>query len=193
MQDQIASLRSPSDPPPPLGRRINHKQTRANYTNAVVRQYVIENAKVLEHVWYFMHNMKSVSLPTVCPKENQELSGAMREVDMIAAGQNIITLLEMVPNAYAGQCIEAAWPFTEIGKDLHGLKVNTYVLGFSPRFIIVMKGINSFNANRDAWLTGSLVPEAQYLATLSNARLELQVAPQVKDEHSPDRSESALP
>ena len=82
------------------------------------------------------------------------------------------------------QCDEAAWPTDD--KDLSGSNVNAYVLGFAPRFIIVMKGVNNVNANEDAWLNCSLVPEAQYFATISNARLELMVAPQVKDEYLPD-------
>ena len=148
-----------------------------NYTNAAVNKYVVENSKLLKHVW--LQLSKSTSLPLVSSKELQELCASTKDVDMIAAGQNIITLLEMVPNELASKCVQAAWP-TADDADLSGVKVNTYVLGFAARFIIVLKAVNSFNANRDAWLTCSLAPDAQYFGTIGNARLELQVAPQVQ-------------
>jgi hypothetical protein len=150
-----------------------------NYINAAVNKYVVENSNALKHVWLHLDHLKSTSLPLVSSKEFQEFCASMKDVDMIAAGQNLITLLEMVPNEFASKCVQAVWPATD-DKDLSGVKVDTHVLGFAARFIIVLKGVNSFNANRNAWLNCSLAPDAQYYATISNARLEISVAPQVQ-------------
>ena len=148
-----------------------------NYTNAAVNKYVVENSKLLAHVW--LHLSTSTSLPLVSSKEFQELGASTKDVDMIGAGQNLIALLELVPNELASKCEQASWP-TADDTDLFGAKVNTYVLGFAARFITVMKGVNSLNTNRVAWLTCSLAPDAQYFGTISSARLEIQAAPQVQ-------------
>ena len=158
----------------------------------MVNKYVFEYGAGLQHVWTLvdpepcMQAIKAGALNNINAKALQDLKsiGSVHQVEMLAAGQTIITLFGLVPNSYSSQS-----DFTTILPkaaakgaiiDDHGQsKIPVTSVVFEPRVMAVMKILLHINEKNATWT--KVAVDSDFLEVLTKARMDFSVAPHIKD------------
>ena len=156
----------------------------------MVNQYVSEYAVVLQHVWVQLDHARCASaagsLINPNPPALKDLSsaGTVEEVDMMAAGQNIIELIDLVPELLQGLCQSTTLPKANAAgvavKDHDRAEANIVAVAFASRFACVMKSLLGINEKKAMWLKVSLA-NTDCVEGLTKARVEFSVAPHIND------------
>ena len=160
--------------------------------HSMVNKYVFEYGAGLQHVWTLldpelcMQAIKAGALNNINAKALQDLKsiGSVQEVEMLAAGQNIITLFGLVPKSYSPQP-----DFTTIlpKADAKGAAVNDHgqakiqltSVVFAPRVMAVMKILLHINEKNATWT--KVAVDNDFLEVLTKARMDFSVAPHIKE------------
>ena len=177
--------------PPIMQQTITNAWDERN-AHSMVNKYMLEYGAGLQHVWTLldpelcMQAIKAGALNNINAKALQDLKsiGSVHEVEMLAAGQTIITLFGLVPNSYSSQSdfktiLPKAAAKGAIIDDHGQAKIPVTSVVFAPRVMAVMKILLHINEKNATWT--KVAVDNDFLEVLTKARMDFSVAPHIKE------------
>ena len=177
---------------PPNYATNNYKHIKTKNKHSQVNKYVAEYGVILQHVWMLsdpdrcMKAIKSGYLNDGNAQALKDLKclGSVQEVEMLSAGENIMALIDLVPESLQTQTnltttLPKANAKGEAVNDHDKSESSIASVVFAPRFIAVLKILLHFNEKKAIWV--KVVLESDFVEVLTKARMDICVAPPIND------------